>query len=216
MGLLPCHQQMKIIFSGIQLGVVLAFLVGPVFFSIIQTSVERGFWKGALVALGVSISDILYVVVCYFGLVQFFQNPQFRTYMAYAGGGILILFGLYYLIVKSRSGRQTNVPQSNERKTYRYIMKGLIINGLSPMVLIFWIGTISVASLDFGYTKGLEFFIFFAAVLMTVLATDLLKAYLADKLRRLVTPKAIMIMNIILGVVMIGFGVRLIWLSHTI
>ena len=95
-------------------------------------------------------------------------------------------------------------------------MKGFIINGLSPMVLIFWIGTISIASLDFGYTKGLEFFLFFAAVLMTVLATDLLKAYLADKLRKLVTPRSIMVMNIILGIVMIGFGARLIWLSQTI
>jgi threonine/homoserine/homoserine lactone efflux protein len=207
---------MKIIFNGIQLGVVLAFLVGPVFFSIIQTSVERGFLKGALVAVGVSISDILYVVICYFGLVQFFQNPHFRTYMAYVGGAILILFGLYYLMVKSRRSLQADVPVSNERKTYRYIMKGFIINGLSPMVLIFWIGTISVASLNFGYSKGLEFFLFFAAVLVTVLATDLLKAYLADKVRTLVTPKSIMVMNIILGVVMIGFGVRLIWLSQTI
>ena len=207
---------MKIILNGIQLGVVLAFLIGPVFFSIIQTSVENGFWKGALVALGVSISDIIYVVVCYFGLVQFFQNPQFRTYMAYIGGGILILFGLYYLIIKSRRSLQTTTPESGERKKYRYIIKGLIINGLSPMVLIFWIGTISVASLDFGYTKGVEFFIFFAAVLMTVLATDLLKAYLAGKLRRLVTPKTIMVMNILLGLAMIGFGVRLLWLSQTI
>ena len=207
---------MKIILNGIQLGVVLAFLVGPVFFSIIQTSVEKGFLKGALVALGVSISDILYVVVCYFGLIQFFQNPQFRTYMAYVGGTILILFGLYYLLVKSRRSLLADVPVSNERKTYRYIMKGFIINGLSPMVLIFWIGTISVASLNFGYSKGLEFFLFFAAVLVTVLATDLLKAYLADKVRTLVTPKSIMVMNIILGVVMIGFGVRLIWLSQTI
>ena len=39
---------MKIILNGIQLGVVLAFLVGPVFFSIIQTSVEKGFWKGSI------------------------------------------------------------------------------------------------------------------------------------------------------------------------
>ena len=207
---------MKIILNGIQLGVVLAFLIGPVFFSIIQTSVENGFWKGALVALGVSISDIIYVVVCYFGLVQFFQNPQFRTYMAYIGGGILILFGLYYLIIKSRRSLQTTTPESGERKKYRYIIKGLVINGLSPMVLIFWIGTISVASLDFGYTKGVEFFFFFAAVLMTVLATDLLKAYLAGKLRRLVTPKTIMVMNILLGLAMIGFGVRLLWLSQSI
>ena len=207
---------MKIVFNGIQLGVLLAFLIGPVFFSIIQTSVEKGFLKGALVAMGVSISDIIYVVVCYFGLVRFFQNPQFRTYMAYVGGAILILFGLYYLVIKSRRILRAEAPASADSKPYRYIMKGFIINGLSPMVLIFWIGTISVASLDFGYSKGVEFFVFFAAVLTTVLATDLMKAFLADKLRKLVTPKSMMIMNIILGIAMIGFGVRLFWLSQSL
>ena len=56
---------------------------------------------------------------------------------------------------------------------------------------------------------------FFAAVLVTVFATDLLKAYLAGKVRRLITPKTMRIMNIILGVIMIGFGLRLILLSET-
>ncbi|MEJ0033034.1 MAG: LysE family transporter [Bacteroidota bacterium] len=53
--------------KGIQFGIVLAFLAGPVFFTIVQTSAERGFSKGVLVALGVSISDAFYVVVCYLG-----------------------------------------------------------------------------------------------------------------------------------------------------
>src|SRR5437879_4586916 len=91
---------MLIVFKGIQLGIVLAFLVGPVFFTIIQTSVEKGFWNGALVAMGVSLSDILYVAICYFGLFQFLNDPGSKKNMAYAGGAILIGFGLYHLIVK--------------------------------------------------------------------------------------------------------------------
>jgi len=203
---------MEIIFNGFKLGIVLAFLIGPVFFTIIQTSVERGFKNGVLVSLGVSISDILYVAICYFGLVQFINEPGFRQYLAYAGGGILILFGLYHLFVKSRKNIQTALEVEGSKKMYRYFVKGFIINGLSPMVLIFWIGTISVASLDFGYSRGYEFFIFFSMVLVTVLATDILKAYLADKLRRLITRRLMMIMNIIVGVCLMVFGARLIYL----
>jgi threonine/homoserine/homoserine lactone efflux protein len=81
------------------------------------------------------------------------------------------------------------------------------------MVLIFWIGTISVASMDFGYSLGYEFFIFFGMVLVTVLATDILKAYLADKLRRLITKRLMMIVNIIVGICLIIFGARLIYLA---
>jgi len=206
---------MEIVFNGLKLGIVLAFLVGPVFFTIIQTSVEKGFGNGVLVSLGVSVSDIIYVTVCYFGLVQFINEPGFRIYLAYAGGGILVLFGLYHLFIKSRRHVHPSLDMANEKRLYRYFIKGFIINGLSPMVLIFWIGTISVASIDFGYSKGFEFLIFFSAVLATVLITDIFKAYLADKLRRLVTRRSMMIMNIIVGICLIIFGSRLIILADT-
>lgn len=204
---------MEIIFNGLKLGVVLTFLIGPVFFTIIQTSVEKGFRNGVLVSLGVSLSDVLYVGICYFGLVQFINDPDFRFYLAYAGGGILVLFGLYHLFIKSRRKMTAalDVASEKKKKTYRYFIKGFIINGMSPMVLIFWVGAISIASLDFGYTKGFEFFIFFATVLGTVLSTDILKAFLADKLRTLVTHRFMVIINVVVGICLIIFGVRLIW-----
>jgi threonine/homoserine/homoserine lactone efflux protein len=202
---------MEMVFNGLKLGIVLTFLIGPVFFTILQTSVEKGFRNGVLVSLGVSLSDIMYVAICYFGVVQFINNPEFRFYLAYAGGGILILFGLYHLFVKSRRKMTASIDVASEKKMYRYFIKGFIINGMSPMVLIFWIGAISIASLDFGYSKGFEFFIFFTAVLGTVLFTDILKAYLADKLRSLVTHRLMTIINMVVGVCLLIFGARLIW-----
>jgi threonine/homoserine/homoserine lactone efflux protein len=207
---------MEIVFNGLKLGMVLAFLIGPVFFTIIQTSVERGFRNGVLVSLGVSLSDTMYVAICYFGLVQFINDPDFRYYLAYAGGIILILFGIYHLFIKSRRKMTAAIDVASESKMYRYFIKGFIINGMSPMVLIFWIGTISIASLDFGYSKGFEFFIFFSVVLGTVLLTDVLKAYLADKLRALVTHRLMLIINIVVGICLIIFGARLIWTAGDI
>jgi len=206
---------MEIVLNGLKFGIVLAFLVGPVFFTIIQTSIERGFSRGALVALGVSISDMLYVAVCYLGLFQFLNEPKFRTNMAYVGGAILILFGSYHLLVKSRKAHVITVKTANETSSFKYFIKGFVINGVSPMVIIFWIGTLSVATVDMGYTRGLELFIFFAALLFTVLATDLLKAFLADKLRLLITHRFLVIMNVIVGICLLAFGVRLLLMAKT-
>ncbi|MBS1488233.1 MAG: LysE family transporter [Bacteroidetes bacterium] len=199
---------MLIVLHGIQFGIVLAFLVGPVFFMIIQTSVEKGFWNGALVAIGVSLSDILYVTICYFGLFQFLNDPSSRKNMAYIGGVILIIFGLYYLVIKARRS-SASFHAAIETKPLKYILKGFIINGFTPMVLVFWIGTISYATVNFEYTKGIQFFIFFVSLLVTVLATDITKAYLADRLRRMVTHRFLTIMNVLVGICLIGFGIRL-------
>jgi threonine/homoserine/homoserine lactone efflux protein len=196
------------VLQGIQFGVVLAFLIGPVFFTILQTSVEKGFLYGVMVAIGVSISDFAYVAICYLGLINLVNNPSNRIYFAYGGGAILILFGAYHIFVK---GRNKSAFKSTplDQGMFRYILKGFIINGASPTVLFFWVGTISLVSLDFGYSQGSDFYTFFGAVLATVLITDILKAFLSDKLRNLVTGKFIRISNIVLGIVLIVFGLRL-------
>jgi threonine/homoserine/homoserine lactone efflux protein len=49
------------IVSGIGLGFVLSFLTGPVFFALIKTSIEKGFYAGVSLAGGVLVSDIFYV-----------------------------------------------------------------------------------------------------------------------------------------------------------
>lgn len=196
------------VLQGIQFGVVLAFLIGPVFFTIMQTSIEKGFFYGVLVAVGVSLSDIIYVAICYLGLTSLIDDPKNHVYMGYFGGGILTLFGIYHVVVKGRS-KSIFSTSTKEKSTLRYILKGFIINGFSPTVLFFWVGTISLVSLDFGYSQGRDFYIFFGAVLATVFSTDVLKAFLSDKLRNLITPRFIKITNIILGIVLIVFGLRL-------
>lgn len=204
-----------IVLNGVKLGIVLALLVGPVFFAIIQTSVERGFTKGVLVSLGVSVSDLFYVVICCLGLIRLVDSEGVREQMAYVGGGILFVFGIYYLAVKTRSRTSPKVAHIEERKGFRYLLKGFVINAFSPMVPLFWIGTLSIVTVDFGYHKTSEISVFYAAVLTTVLCTDIAKAYLADKLRKIITPARMAVMNGIVGVALIIFGVRLLMLATT-
>jgi threonine/homoserine/homoserine lactone efflux protein len=201
-----------IILNGVKLGIVLAFLLGPVFFAIIQTSVERGFNKGVLVSLGVSLSDLFYVVVCCLGLIRLVDDQDIQQRMAYVGGGILIVFGTYYLVFKTRK-RAPIVTHIEEKRGIRYILKGFVINAFSPMVPLFWIGTLSIVTIDFGYKEPGDVAIFYAAVLLTVLSTDIAKAYLADRLRKVVTPGRMAILNAIVGVALIVFGIRLLTLA---
>ena len=199
------------VFSGIQFGIFLAFLIGPVFFTLLQTSIEKGFRHGAMVAMGVSLSDVIYVSICYFGLITLVNDPSNAVYLAYGGGSVLICFGAYHVFVKGRNNSMFG-SAIKERSRFRYILKGFILNGFSPTVLFFWVATVS-SLMTLGYTSGKDFSIFFGSLLVTVFLMDLLKAFLADKLRNLVTPRVIKLSNIILGLVLIGFGIRLIILQ---
>jgi threonine/homoserine/homoserine lactone efflux protein len=204
-----------IILNGIKLGIVLALLVGPVFFTIIQTSVERGFDKGVLVAIGVSISDLFYVLICYLGLIRLVERESFHQPMAYVGGSILLLFGIYYLALKNRKMRAPDATHIEERSGARYFLKGFVINAISPMVPLFWIGTLSIVTIDFGYNKTSEISVFYATVLITVLGTDIIKAWLAGRLRGLITLQRMKVINVVVGIALIIFGVRLFMLGAT-
>lgn len=207
---------MDIVLNGIVSGIVLAFLIGPVFFTILQTSIERGFWSGVFVAIGVSLSDAVYILVAYLGLIQFIEADSFRHYLAYGGGSILLAFGIYYLFIKSKRLTQYDPERIQTRSWFRLLAKGFIINGLSPMVLFFWVATVSLATTRMGYASSNDALIFFGSIVCTVFTTDIIKAKLADKLRMLVTPRLIRIMNIVLGLVLVVFAGRLIFFPDNI
>ena len=199
---------MEAVIKGVVSGLLLAVLVGPVFFTLIQTSIERGFKSGVYVAVGISLSDALCIVIAYLG-ISLINSPGFRVYLSYFGGAILLAFGIYYLFVKSRKPVIYNPAHIEERSPWRLMAKGFVINGFNPMVLFFWIGTMSVAT-ALGYTTPGMAAIFFGSIVVTVFVTDVIKAKLSDKLRVLLTARTMKIMNLLVGVVMFGFGLKLI------
>jgi threonine/homoserine/homoserine lactone efflux protein len=204
---------MEVILNGIGYGLLLSFLIGPVFFTIIQTSVERGFKCGVRVAIGVALSDSLYITVSYLGISQITANDNIKLYLANAGGIMLIIFGLYNLLVKSRKLSTPHEEHFKAKNPWRYVAKGFIINGLTPVVLLFWLGTVSIATSRFGYKSLTSALLFFGAIIITVLSTDIMKAKLADKLRHLLTPKFIQRLNILMGIVLMLFGSKLLFFA---
>ena len=53
------------IITGIPLGIFLSFLVGPVFFVLLETSAVKGFRAAFVFDLGVVLADILFIAVAY-------------------------------------------------------------------------------------------------------------------------------------------------------
>ena len=203
---------MEIVLKGIFSGLVLAVLVGPVFFTLLQTSIERGFKSGVYVAAGIAISDSLYVALSYLGLSGLFNSEDFQGYLSYFGGSIILCFGAYYLFIKSRRMMNfNNLEHVKEKSPLKLMAKGFLINGFNPMVLLFWIGTISIATGQLGYTSNGKALTFLASIILTVFITDIIKAKLADKLRLILKPKIIKGMNIVLGVVMFSLGIKLLF-----
>lgn len=195
------------ILNGVLFGLTLALMIGPVFFTILQTSLEKGFNKAVLVSLGVSTGDIGYILLTYFGLSQFMNLQANKEYIGYAGAIILGIFGIVS-ILKSKRKIVRKVDGEEIKGFFRFFFKGLFINAISPFVPIFWIGAMSMATVEYEYA-GSTLIVFFTSIILVVFATDLIKAFLAHRLSRLLNDRVISILNIVVGIILLLFAFRM-------
>ncbi len=194
------------VYRGIVLGLVLFISMGPIFFAVIETSIRKGFWYAFSISLGVLFSDALYILIAYFGLSSYFEKDSFQMCLGIGGGVMLIIFGVtYYLKKVDMHAQDLHIKKSSY---LNYAFRGFIINTLNPFVILFWISTLGWCTVHFK-TSDLSKFVFFMSVLATIFSTDMLKAYIAVKIQRFITPLLMKIVNIIAGTAMIVFGIDL-------
>ncbi len=198
---------MDVVLNGLVFGLLLCVLIGPVFFALIQNSIEKGFKAGFFMAIGIALSDAFYIVVTYMGISQLTSNEQFNMWLGGIGGAIMLGFGIFYMF---KPVPTHGLKQAYQKSTswFQQIFKGFILNGVNPFVLFFWIGIVSKVSIDFAYTTN-QAITFFVALVSTVFVVDIIKSYFAMKLSQIVTPRFIKIMNRVVGIALILFSIRL-------
>ena len=195
--------------EGISMGLVLSAMIGPVFFSLVQGSLQHGFRYSAALALGVLLSDSLYVIITYFGLQLFSETDFFEMILGYLGGLILIGFGIKSLLKNSVDRISTggiSLPKARKRSAFA---KGFGINGINPFVLLFWISIVGIVQQKNFQSSDIA--LYYVGILLTVFAIDLLKALVAQQMARWVTPKVMWFLNKLVGLIIIGFGLKMIW-----
>jgi threonine/homoserine/homoserine lactone efflux protein len=201
--------------QGILLGLTFAVLLGPAFFALIQTSIHRGFNRGAMLATGIFISDLVALLLCYFGATAILgDDPRENIYFSVIGGIIMIIFGTYTFtrIVRSSSSEdnQENDNGDAPARSYVYIIKGFFLNALNPGMWFLWVTIVVSISANFGVNNR-SILLFLGGVLGTIYATDLTKCYISNQIKRFITPGIMTWMNRIVGIVLIGFGTYLVF-----
>lgn len=194
------------ILQGIGAGILFSFLTGPVFFSMIKTSIERGFKAGFSLAIGVIISDIIFISATVFSTQFVNYNSEYNQYIGIIGGLFLMGVGLYYVLKRVKVSYC--IEEESQVKRRGFIIKGFLMCLLSPTTLMFWVMVGGIVTVQLKYTMN-EKLVFFAVALSTQLSMDSLKTFYAAKLRHKIKETTIQNLNRIAGAVIIIFALRL-------
>ena len=199
---------LELIVSGIGLGIVLSFLTGPVFFALIKTSIEKGFLAGLSLALGVLISDMIYVGITLYGTSLLSFESAYRIPIGIVGSVVLLSIGFYYLFKKIKINYE-DVP--SKAKHAGYFLKGFFMCIFNPFILLYWVSVTSGVYSIYGNLSRQQILPFFGAILITLFGMDTLKAYFSHKLRFRIKEKTIQNLNKIAGILIIIFALKLIY-----
>lgn len=204
------------VIKGLVLGVFLAISVGPVIFAILKQSINNGHKAGYVFVAGISVSDIMLVLICNFFTSLFDQALNHKTFIAVAGSIFLVAVGVYTLFFKKvKTDEDNNIISKKFRKRdfVAVFLSGFFINVLNPGVFLFWFAwTAAILADSLAAPNPMQYrVIVFGTCLLFVLVTDIAKVALAARLRSKLTPKILTNINRLSGLILIGFGIVLGW-----
>lgn len=206
----------NIILIGLLCGTILSlfFSFGPGFWGLIQNSIHYGFRKGVAFELGISLSDIIMVIL----MLTLFNKDSITDVLrtpgaAIIGGAVVILFGVATMMRRPTreveyQGRIRVVLKKAPRGR-ELAIHGFVLNTCNPGVWLYWAAMTAVVKAEVHFNDA-STFVFFISMLLAELACGILKSRLASLLQNIMSTKMIVWVNRVSGAILICLGTYLI------
>ncbi len=191
-------------------GFLLAFAVGPVFFTLIETAITKGIKAAIFFDFGALVADIIFILIAFFSTSRILEKVKHDPGLLIFGGAILIAYGIISYIRTNKSifkFVREHYAVKVKKNLGGLFLKGFLLNFVNFGVLAGWIGTLIMANALTTTDNGITLFI--ATVLITFFVTDLLKILLAKRLKRKMTPRFIFKTKKWISLLILGFGILL-------
>src|SRR5262249_32665375 len=129
-------------------------------------------------------------------------------FMGILAGIVLIVFGALHFrqpVPKNEKVLVIEVPSAQAT-----LFRGFMLNCLNPAVWLLWLSNVTIISKTLNY-KVLNMVLYFSITLGLVLLVELAKVSVAGRLKEILTPKTMYVINFITGSLLIIFGLVLIY-----
>ena len=197
--------------KAIPLGVTLSFLIGPVFFVLLETGATKGARAAIVLDLGVIFADIVFIAIAFLGSYKLLEQLTHHPALYALGGMIMLVYGLITIIKKPTKESLENkteleIPKNNYLGLF---VKGFLLNFINIGVLAFWLAMVVIFTpkLDLKVNRIIAFF---SGIIIGYFLVDLAKIFLAKQFKSKMTHKRVVKIRRIIGIVLVIGGIYLI------
>lgn len=206
----------SLLYEGVIMGFVLSVMTGPIFFTILQISMDYGKKSGIAFTSGLWISDFLFIYIL-FNSFHYFEQimriPDFEFIVGTIGGMILMAVGIGMFLqglkinkIKAEDSESLTVSKNSYLGHW---IKGFLINTINPFTIVFWASIVSTTLGMSQYTWE-EVYPFFFGLMSVIVITDIIKVFLSNRIKAFLSDQIISKIRIITGIIVFIFGLVLI------
>ncbi len=201
------------ILSAIPLGFFLSFMIGPVFFVLLETSVVKGFRAAIIFDTGVVLADIVFITIAFFSSYRLIQSIKDDPALFIFGGLVMLTYGIISFINNRKEAKKIKIdeidPTELAKTNYLSLfIKGFFLNFINIGVLGFWLAILITIGPQLEL-KTSRMLTFFSTLIVTYFVTDIFKILLAKQLRNQLNPKNILLIKKFISIVLIVSGIFL-------
>lgn len=190
--------------SYVLLGLSLSAPIGPVNAAQLDKGIRGGFLHAWFVGLGALSADLMYMLLVYFGVVHFLNTSFMKSFLWLFGFFVLTYIGIDSL---KQAGKIPDGGMRGSEPLRKSFLSGFFMSISNPLSILFWLGIYgSVLAQAAAHMRTLDLIINSSAIIVGLLVWDFTMAGFASVFRKLLTNRVLMLISILSGLSLIGFG----------
>ncbi len=202
----------KALITGLTMGLYLAISVGPILFTVINHRLNNGIKGGFSFVAGIWLSDLIFVMLSniFTAFTTQFADAYIRQ-IGYGGGLLLIGLGSYYVFFKKAAiapAEDIQPASISNTDMAKLFGAGFLINTLNPILFFEWLTAATVFAKTYSISNRV---IIFAACLSINIFSDVMKIFLAGKIKERLKLRHLNIINRGTGMVLFVCGIFLLY-----
>lgn len=148
-----------VMLNGFLTGLLLQIAIGPVFFFILNISLQRTVIDGLLAVIAVTLADYIFIALAILGIGKLLEKPKIKLTLGVISSLVLIVFGVIMILSISRSSGISSPEVLVESNYTASFISAFLLTISSPLTIVFWTSLFAAKAIENGYAqKELVFF----------------------------------------------------------
>ena len=197
---------MKKYLDGLKFGMLLQLAVGPMCLMVFNTAKNVGFLVAITLVLAIALVDAFYIILASLGVSKILYKPKIKKAFKIIGSLVLIIFGANIIL---NVFNINIIPGLNLKPTSSNIfIQGLILTLSNPITIVFWGSVLTKKIIEDKLNKK-ELMVFSVGLVSSTLIFLTFVVILGTMLSSFIPENISRIMNIIVGIIIILFGIKM-------